>query len=167
MILRMKVGELTCQGAASWSSKLCLLQERNPHLSLFQPLDQIGWIWVGMLQSQLISPPPPPFSFSMYFMSLMASFKHGKNIVRKHYPVHFKHDLPPFLPLPCLIIAGDPLEKPVFGQPKGPKHWLGWKNQTLFLSPAAPSTSRWERQTREAGPHPHHAGGTQAQLYNW
>lgn len=88
-------GELTCQGTASWDSRLHLhlLQETNPHLSLFQPLRQIRWSWVWILLSQLIS---SPFSFSLYFICLMASFKLGKIIVIKHYLVHFKHE-PPFL----------------------------------------------------------------------
>lgn len=88
-------GELACQGTASWDSKLHLLQERNPHLSLFQPLHRIRWSWVWILLSQLIS---SPFFFPLYFIYLMASFKLGKITVTKHYLVHFKH-APPFLPL--------------------------------------------------------------------
>lgn len=87
------VGELTCQGTAFWDSRLLLQLEGKSHLSLFQPLDQIGEKLGYSFPPQLIS------SFSLCFASLMASFKLGKVTVLRHDLVHPNHDFPPSPPL--------------------------------------------------------------------
>lgn len=114
--------ELTCQGTASRNSKLSPTGKESMSFSF----SAIGSNWVELsgdlylftYKSQLIS---SLFSFSLYFTSLLASYKLGRIFVIEHYLVCSKHDFSPFLSFSHFIIAGDPLERPISGQLEDPE----------------------------------------------